>query len=144
MNNLLWSSVWNYLFRRTHGFKSSHLYEQISHKYIFHLILTTPELNKIYYIITKNFIYFKTTVLPLNKVSRSASHFVGQNTQALRNVHQCCLTKPKVQSKPYVRSWDKVKGKSSLVLNFMLGWPCIMNYVYNNQFNALFILSLLN
>jgi hypothetical protein len=26
----------------------------------------------------------------------------------------------------------------------MLGWPRIMNYVYNNQLDALFILSLLN
>jgi hypothetical protein len=29
-------------------------------------------------------------------------------------------------------------------LHFMLGWPCIMNYVYNNQLDALFILSLLS
>jgi hypothetical protein len=33
---------------------------------------------------------------------------------------------------------------SCVSIFFMIGLPCIMHYVYNNQVGALFILSLLN
>jgi hypothetical protein len=37
-----------------------------------------------------------------------------------------------------------IKSAWIVIQSFMLGWPCIMNYMYNNQLDALFILSLLN
>jgi len=51
-----------------------------------------------------------------NQVSWSASRAVSQMIQALRNAHQCRIANPKVQSQPYVRSWDKVIGKDRLAL----------------------------
>jgi len=58
--------------------------------------------------------YLKTILRLINKISLSASHAVSQTIQAHRSAHQCRITKPKVQSQPYLRSWDRVTGKSSL------------------------------
>jgi hypothetical protein len=38
----------------------------------------------------------------------------------------------------------KKHTKSITIWIFMLGWPCIMNCTYNNQLDALFVLSLLS
>jgi hypothetical protein len=37
-----------------------------------------------------------------------------------------------------------MKRKNTIVYVFYVGLPCIMNYVYTNQLDTLFVLSLLN
>jgi hypothetical protein len=52
-----------------------------------------------------------------------------------------CSSKP---AKLYLHSKDHYSMICMKIYFFMLGWPCSMNYMNNNQHNALFIFSLLS